>query len=249
MEPTIIFAVALAGALAILAGIFEDLESDAGSQSNPNSQVQLAPQIGHLHRYFNKAISGEPPAYGFWSATGATVAVLLQTRFLSGFGEMHSVILASIFGALVAASILSFYAIFAHMSRTASMRPFKQPLQLDVILSTRPWGTANRTGCRCASFRLMYSVKAKFGLPTGIGAHNIPSSWAWLKSQESTVRKVCDMSSNAAGIILGADSLFIGPIENAPYAFPTAAMIDMLCADSALDFGIKHIEEHPYSLA
>ncbi len=100
-----------------------------------------------------------------------------------------------------------------------------------------------------ASFRLMYSVKAKYGLPTGIGAHNIPSSWAWLKSQESTVRKSCDMSSNAAGIILGADSLFIGPIENAPYAFPTAAMIDMLCADSALDFGIKHIEEHPYSLA
>ncbi len=138
MEPITIFAVALAGALAILAGIFEDLESDTGSQSNPNSQVQLAPQIGHLHRYFNKAISGEPPAYGFWSATGATVAVLLQTRFLSGFGEMHSVILASIFGALVAASILSFYAIFAHISRTASMRPFKQPLQLDVILSPLP---------------------------------------------------------------------------------------------------------------
>ena len=41
MEPTIIFPVALAGALAILAGIFEDLESDTGSQSNLNSQVQL----------------------------------------------------------------------------------------------------------------------------------------------------------------------------------------------------------------
>jgi tetrahydromethanopterin S-methyltransferase subunit E len=49
------------GALATVAGASEDLESDVGSQSNPNSQVQLAAQVGHPHRIYNKAISGEPP--------------------------------------------------------------------------------------------------------------------------------------------------------------------------------------------
>ena len=52
--------VALMGAAATIAGAAEDLESDVGSQSNPNSQVQLAPQMGNLHRMFNKAVSGEP---------------------------------------------------------------------------------------------------------------------------------------------------------------------------------------------
>ncbi|MBC7090234.1 MAG: tetrahydromethanopterin S-methyltransferase subunit E, partial [Methanobacteriaceae archaeon] len=36
--------VALMSAAATIAGAAEDLESDVGSQSNPNSQVQLAPQ-------------------------------------------------------------------------------------------------------------------------------------------------------------------------------------------------------------
>jgi len=38
--------VALMGAAATIAGAAEDLESDTGSMSNPNSQVQLAPQMG-----------------------------------------------------------------------------------------------------------------------------------------------------------------------------------------------------------
>jgi tetrahydromethanopterin S-methyltransferase subunit E len=50
--------VALTGALATIGGAAEDLESDVGSQSNPNSQVQLAAQMDFPHRIFNKAISG-----------------------------------------------------------------------------------------------------------------------------------------------------------------------------------------------
>ncbi len=52
---------ALAGALATVAGAAEDTESDIGSQGDPNSQVQLAPQMGYIHRIYNKAVSGEPP--------------------------------------------------------------------------------------------------------------------------------------------------------------------------------------------
>ena len=44
---------ALTGALATVAGAAEDTESNIGSQGDPNSQVQLAPQMGFLHRIFS----------------------------------------------------------------------------------------------------------------------------------------------------------------------------------------------------
>src|SRR5512139_1846110 len=65
---------ALAGSLAAIAGAAENVESDIGSQGDPNSQVQLAPQMGYIHRIFNKAIAGEPPAWGLWIALGAGIA-------------------------------------------------------------------------------------------------------------------------------------------------------------------------------
>ena len=51
MDPITLGVVALMGAAATIAGAAEDLESDIGFQSNPNSQVQLAPQMGHLHQH------------------------------------------------------------------------------------------------------------------------------------------------------------------------------------------------------
>ena len=71
MDPVTLGVVALMGAVATIGGAAEDLESDIGSQSNPNSQVQLAPQMGHLHRMINKAASGEP-----------VVSLLLFTLFI-----------------------------------------------------------------------------------------------------------------------------------------------------------------------
>ena len=44
MDPVTLGVVALMGAVATIGGAAEDLESDIGSQSNPNSQVQLAPK-------------------------------------------------------------------------------------------------------------------------------------------------------------------------------------------------------------
>lgn len=126
---------ALAGLLAFLAGIFEDSESNAGSASNPNSQVQLAPQIGHCHRYFNKAISGEPPANALWATAAATVAVLLTGHI--GI-SIYSILISSVFGALVSTFLLGLYGIFAHVSRIASMKTFKQPLYWDSIFSALP---------------------------------------------------------------------------------------------------------------
>jgi tetrahydromethanopterin S-methyltransferase subunit E len=74
--------VALMGAAATIAGAAEDLESDTGSMSNPNSQVQLAPQMGNLHRIFNKAISGEPVQMGTLAGIAGSVAfVLIGTQY------------------------------------------------------------------------------------------------------------------------------------------------------------------------
>lgn len=123
--------VALMGALATIAGAAEDLESDVGSQSNPNSQVQLAAQMDFPHRIFNKAISGEPPAYGLWCATGATVASVLLAQNMS-------VIFAIAIGSLAGAILLGLFAVSAHMGRTASQKRFKQPVYMDMVLGHIP---------------------------------------------------------------------------------------------------------------
>src|SRR5512145_2405646 len=108
MEPLVSMGVlALIGVAATIAGASEDLESDIGSQSNPNSQVQLAPQMGYPHRIFNKAISGEPPSNALMCSIGATVAVVL----ISALGL--SPLIALVLGSVVAATVHGTYAISA----------------------------------------------------------------------------------------------------------------------------------------
>jgi tetrahydromethanopterin S-methyltransferase subunit E len=123
--------VALTGALATIGGAAEDLESDVGSQSNPNSQVQLAAQMDFPHRIFNKAISGEPPAYGLWCASSAVVVSVMLAKGMS-------VLFALAVGSLVGAMLLGMFAVTAHMGRTASQSRFKQPLYMDMVVGHVP---------------------------------------------------------------------------------------------------------------
>ena len=119
---------ALAGALATVAGAAEDTESDIGSQGDPNSQVQLAPQMGYIHRIFNKAIAGEPPAYGLWVALGAGLAW--------AFMAMHiNPILAIVLGSALAVFVQGVYATTAYLGRTASLAKFGQPVYIDILKS------------------------------------------------------------------------------------------------------------------
>ena len=122
---------AFVGALATIAGCLEDLESDVGSQSNPNSQVQLAPQMNFLHRIYNKAISGEPISNGLSAVIGGLVTnVLLNARFFP--------LTAIVIGALVAAMIYGIFATTAYAGRVASQTRFKQPLYMDIMRYTTP---------------------------------------------------------------------------------------------------------------
>ena len=122
---------ALMGALATIAGCLEDLESDVGSQSNPNSQVQLAPQMSFLHRIYNKAISGEPISNGMSAVIGGLVTtVLLDAKFYA--------LTAIVLGAFVAALIYGIFATTSYAGRVASQARFKQPLYMDIMRYTTP---------------------------------------------------------------------------------------------------------------
>ena len=132
MEPlTGMGVMALIGAAATIAGASEDLESDVGSQSNPNSQVQLAPQMMYPHRIFNKAVSGEPPSNALMCAIGGTTASVLMSINVS-------VVLALTIGAIVAAIVHGTYSVSSHFGRSASQKRFKQPIYLDIIRSHTP---------------------------------------------------------------------------------------------------------------
>ncbi len=132
MEPlTSMGIMALIGAAATIAGASEDLESDVGSQSNPNSQVQLAPQMMYPHRIYNKAISGEPPSNALMCAIGGTVATVLMSNGASA-------ILALTIGSIIAAAVHGTYSVTAYFGRSASQKRFKQPIYLDLIASHTP---------------------------------------------------------------------------------------------------------------
>lgn len=122
---------ALLGALATIAGCLEDLESDVGSQSNPNSQVQLAPQMNFLHRIYNKAVSGEPISNGMSAVIGGTVTtVLLNAKFYP--------LTAIAIGAFIAAIIYGIFATTSYAGRVSSQTRFKQPLYMDIMRYTTP---------------------------------------------------------------------------------------------------------------
>ncbi len=120
------------GALATVAGASEDIESDVGSQSNPNSQVQLAAQVGHPHRIYNKAVSGEPPSNALYAALAAVTASVL----MSGFGMSAFFAIAT--GAVVAAIFDGIYSVTAYMGRNTSQARFNQYVYLDILRTHTP---------------------------------------------------------------------------------------------------------------
>ena len=123
---------AFIGAVAAVAGYTEDLESVVGSQSNPNSQVQLAPQMKYPHRLFNKAISGEPLSNAMAAAVGAVVAYSVGNYFDIFF------ITEIVIGALAATAIHVVLSTTSFFGRISSQSRFKQPLYMDVFKSNIP---------------------------------------------------------------------------------------------------------------
>jgi len=101
----------------------------------------------------------------------------------------------------------------------------------------------------CESLRAVPVFKNEFGLPTGCSLHNTVESWKWLDEYESeeNIFRTLDASIDNLPVLLGADFIYYGPIENAGLALPNMAMVDKLMAEGAEDyFGAEISEEHPH---
>lgn len=149
---------ALAGALATVAGAAEDTESDIGSQGDPNSQVQLAPQMGYMHRIYNKAIAGEPPAWGLWITIGAGVAWAFMAMNINP-------VLAIILGSILASFVQGVYATTAYLGRTASLAKFGQPVYIDILKSVTSVTVAHAFVAIFTTVSICYLMNAVLGHP------------------------------------------------------------------------------------
>ncbi len=98
-----------------------------------------------------------------------------------------------------------------------------------------------------AGLALRFSVvaKARLGLPVGSGIHNAVSSWAWLRHKGATTRRCCDAAAASMQLLSAADFLLYGPIENADFIFPAAALADILVAEAVKDLDIWPAADHP----
>ena len=75
--------------------------------------------------------------------------------------------------------------------------------------------------------RAMLDLKRELGLPCGCGAHNAVATWAGLKERMGAQAvKSCAVTVNVAPIILGADFILYGPIEDCKYVFPSLYAIN-----------------------
>ncbi|NOR77535.1 MAG: tetrahydromethanopterin S-methyltransferase subunit E [Methanophagales archaeon] len=156
--------------LAFIACMFEDLESDIGSQSNPNSQIQLAPEMGYIHRYFNKAISGEGLSYALSCTISGTIAMLILLQ-LESVGP-KAAILAIPVGAAVGSLVHMVRSSVCHVGREAAHKRFEQPIYLDVLYGhLLPIATHNFLAVICIT-AIAY-IQSNLGILSGVaGASN-----------------------------------------------------------------------------
>ncbi len=148
----------MAGALATVAGAAEDTESNIGSQGDPNSQVQLAPQMGYIHRIYNKAVSGEPPAYGLWVTIGAGVAWAFMA---TGMNPVLAIVIAS----ALAIFVQGVYAATAYLGRTSSLAKFEQPVYIDLLKSVTSVTMAHAFVAVFTTVSMCYLLNAALGHP------------------------------------------------------------------------------------
>ncbi len=101
----------------------------------------------------------------------------------------------------------------------------------------------------CESLRAVPVFKNEFGLPTGCSLHNTLESWKWLNEYDDRdkIFGCLDASIDNLPVLLGADFIYYGPIENSDQSLPNIAMVNKLVAEGAEDyFGAEISEHHPH---
>lgn len=75
--------------------------------------------------------------------------------------------------------------------------------------------------------RAIVHLKKVLGLPSGCGAHNAVSTWTGLKKLMGTEAvRPCMVTVNVVPIVLGADFILYGPIEDCKYVFPSVYAVN-----------------------
>lgn len=75
--------------------------------------------------------------------------------------------------------------------------------------------------------KAIVDIKRETGFPCGCGAHNAISTWmGFRKRMGDQAIKTCAVTVNITPIILGADFILYGPIEDCKYIFPSVYAIN-----------------------
>lgn len=94
--------------------------------------------------------------------------------------------------------------------------------------------------------KALFRVKDETGYPVGAGTHNAIGTWKGLKSKMGKQAVVpCSVSAAIMASVLGADFVLYGPIRDAQYFFPAAAMVDAAYGQLIMERGKKLSKAHP----
>jgi tetrahydromethanopterin S-methyltransferase subunit E len=114
--------------------------------------------MGYIHRIYNRAIAGEPPAWGLWIALGAGIAWAFMAMQINP-------ILAIVLGAGLATLVQGVYSTTAYLGRTASLSKFGQPVYIDIIKSMTTVTMAHAFVAIFATVTLCHLMNAALGHP------------------------------------------------------------------------------------
>lgn len=95
--------------------------------------------------------------------------------------------------------------------------------------------------------KAIYLVKEKYGYPAGCGAHNAIDIWRKRTKLSPNVRFSGTILANLIPVIMGADFLLYGPIQNAAKIYPVVALANAYAAYTLWqEWGVKPAANHPF---
>ena len=80
--------------------------------------------------------------------------------------------------------------------------------------------------------KTIFLVKKKYGLPAGAGIHNAVDMWKKRIRPSQDKYDLVSVVANTFSLVMGADFLLYGPVENAPKVYFTCDMADAYIAYS-----------------
>ncbi|MCZ2807770.1 MAG: tetrahydromethanopterin S-methyltransferase subunit H [Candidatus Bathyarchaeota archaeon] len=97
--------------------------------------------------------------------------------------------------------------------------------------------------------RALYLIKNEYGYPVGIGTGNVTTTFNWaINRLTRPILRTTYGTCNAIAQVMGANWLLYGPIQHAPYVFPSVAMTDSYILTAMAELGIRPAVEKQHPL-